>query len=86
MCELYKTFQKLCKYLFLKKLEFYPYMTERNLHSLCLDELFDLLIQSTKELMNFNSEENEIEYEDKRGEVQLIQRFIVSKRAEFPPR
>ena len=61
-------------------------MTEGNLHNLCLDELFELLMQSTKQLLDFSGKENEIEYEDKRNEVQLIQRFIVSKRAEFPPR
>ena len=67
-------------------MNFIPIMTDGNLHNLCVDELLDLLIQSTKELMDFNGEENEIEYEEKRNEVQLIQSFIVSKRAEFPPR
>ena len=60
-------------------------MSETDLHKLPLDELFDLLMKKTKEFIDFNCEKNEIEYETKKNEVQLIQRYIVAKRAEFPP-
>ena len=60
-------------------------MSEADLHKLPIDALFDLLMKGTKELIDFNCEKNEIEYEEKKEEVQLIQRFIVAKRAEFPP-
>ena len=60
-------------------------MTEADLNKLPINELFDLLMKSTKELIDFNCTENEIEYEAKKNEVQLIQRFIVAKRAGFPP-
>ena len=60
-------------------------MTEDDLHKLSLDELFDLMMKSTKELIDFNCGKNEIGYAQKKEEVQLIQRFIVAKRAEFRP-
>ena len=60
-------------------------MSESDLDNLSLDDLFDLLMKSTRELIDFNCEQNEIGYAEKKEEVQLIQRFIVSKRAEFPP-
>jgi len=60
-------------------------MTNADLNKLCIDELFDLLMISTKELTDFNSTQNEIEHEAKKEEVQLLQRIIVAKRAEFSP-
>lgn len=60
-------------------------MTETDLHKLSLDELFDVLMKSTEELIYFNCTEHELGYKEKKEEVQLIQRFIVAKRAEFPP-
>ena len=58
-------------------------MTEDNLNKLCIDELFDLLMKMTKELTDFKSTQNEIEHDAKKNEVQLLQRVIVAKRAEF---
>ena len=60
-------------------------MTEDDLHKLSLDELFEAMIKSTKELIEFNCGKDEIGYAEKKEEVQLIQRFIVAKRAEFLP-
>lgn len=60
-------------------------MSESDLYNLSIDELFDLLMKSTRELIDFNCERHEVEYEEKKNEVQLIQRIIVKKRAEFPP-
>lgn len=60
-------------------------MYETDLNKLPIDALFDLLMKSTEELMYINCAEHDIEYEEKKKEVQLIQRFIVAKRAEFRP-
>lgn len=60
-------------------------MSESDLYKLPIDELFDLLMKSTKELIDFHCTEHELEYEEKKKEVQLIQRFIVAKRAGFHP-
>jgi len=60
-------------------------MSESDLHKLSIDALLDLLMKNTKELIEFNCEKNEIEYEARKNELQLIQRFIVSKRAEYSP-
>ena len=60
-------------------------MTKADLNKLPINELFDLLMKSTKELIDFNCTENLIEHEAKKEEVQLIQRIIVAKRAEFLP-
>ena len=60
-------------------------MTEDDLHKLSLDELFDLMMKSTRELIGFDCVKNEIGYAEKKEEVQLIQRYIVEKRAEFRP-
>ncbi len=60
-------------------------MTEDDLHKLSLDELFDVMIRSSKELIEFNCGKDEIGYAEKKEEVQLIQKYIVAKRAEFRP-
>jgi hypothetical protein len=69
----------------LKNVNFITTMTEAKLLELSIDELFDLLMKSTKELIDLNCDQNAIGYEAKKEEVQLIQRFIIAKRAEFPP-
>ncbi len=45
--------------------------------------LFDLLTQSTKELLELTP--RGMKYEIKKDEVELIQRIIVAKKAEFRP-
>ena len=88
MCELYNLLNKLYNSHLLNKVQFYfkaLIMTEDNLNKLCIDELFNLLMKSTKELTDFKSTQNEIEHDAKKNEVQLLQRIIVAKRAEFSP-
>ena len=60
-------------------------MTYTDLNKIPIDDLFDLLMKSTKELTDLNYKENEIEHEAKKEEVQLLQRIIVAKRAELQP-
>jgi hypothetical protein len=60
-------------------------MTEDDLRKLSFDELIDLMIQSTKELTDIIHKEDKKELQAKRQEVQLIQKAIVAKRAEFRP-
>ena len=56
-------------------------MTEDALRRLSLNELLDLLMQSTKELLHHFHNGSKKEYESKRQEVQLLQRIIVEKQA-----
>ena len=60
-------------------------MTEDHLNKLDTENLFDLMMQSTRELIALTHSEHTKEYEDKREEVQLLQRIIVKRRAEFRP-
>ena len=60
-------------------------MTEADINKMPINDLFDLLMKSTQELIDFNCEQHQVEYDEKKSEVQLIQRIIVAKRAEFPP-
>jgi hypothetical protein len=60
-------------------------MTEADINKMPINELFDLLMKSNQELIYFNCEQDRVEYDEKKIEVQLIQRIIVAKRAEFPP-
>jgi len=60
-------------------------MTEDELNKIPINDLFDLMIKSTKELIDFDCEQHKLEYEEKKSEVQLLQRIITAKRAEFPP-
>jgi hypothetical protein len=60
-------------------------MTEDSLRKLSLGELLDLLMQSTKELVGYSHNQSKTEYESKRQEVELLQRIIVEKQAEFRP-
>ena len=88
MQELCKTFQKLCKVAFVNKSQFYSQntiMSETDLHELPIDALLELLRKSTEELVYFNCTEHDAGYKEKRIEVQLIQKLIVAKRAEFAP-
>jgi predicted transcriptional regulator len=56
-----------------------------SLKRLSLDELMDLLMQSTKELVDMIHKEDKAALEAKKKQVQLLQQAIVAKRAEFPP-
>ena len=58
-------------------------MTEDSLNKLPTDKLLDTLMQSTKELIELVHSGNKIEYEAKKHEVQLIQRVVVARSAEF---
>jgi hypothetical protein len=60
-------------------------MNEDALNKLPTDVLLDTLMQRTKELIDLVHSENKIEYEAKKHEVQLIQRVVVARRAEFRP-
>ena len=60
-------------------------MNEADLNKLSIDELFDLLMLRTRELVDLSHTPNKKDYDNKTTEVQLIQRIIVEKRAEFPP-
>ena len=60
-------------------------MSESDLYKLPIDELFDLLMKETRELVDLTHSPNKIDYDNKTDEVKLIQRVIVAKRAEFPP-
>lgn len=60
-------------------------MTEDTLEELPIDALFDLLMQSTKELMDMLHKEGITPYEAKKAEVQLLQKIIVAKRADEKP-
>ena len=50
-----------------------------------LEDLFDLLMQSTRELIGLENTENKEEYEAKIQEVKLLQRIIGSKNADHKP-
>ena len=60
-------------------------MTESDLNKLSIDELFDVLMTSTRELIALVREKNTIRYEAVKKEVQFIQNVIVAKRAAFQP-
>jgi hypothetical protein len=60
-------------------------MTEDTLEEFPIDALFDLLMQSTKELIDLMYKENITAFDAKKAEVVLLQKIIVAKRAEFPP-
>jgi hypothetical protein len=60
-------------------------MSEDFLKHLSLDELLDLMMQSTKDLVDIINKDKKIkkEYESKRKEVRQLQNFIVAKEVEF---
>ena len=60
-------------------------MTEDEINKLPIDKLFDLMIKCTGELITLTHSIYKSEYEKKKKEVQLLQRAIIAKRAEFPP-
>jgi hypothetical protein len=55
-------------------------MSESDLHKLSLDELFELMMKSTKELVDLTHTLSKVDYDDKTAELQLIQRAIVAKK------
>jgi hypothetical protein len=60
-------------------------MTEQELNNLPIDELFDLMIKRTSELIALTHSGHTPEFDATKKELQLIQRIIVEKRAEFRP-
>ena len=57
-------------------------MTEDELNELSIDELFDELMQHTKQFMQVVYKENMTEYKNKKRDVELLQKIIESKRFE----
>ena len=63
-----------------------PSMTEESLHALPLDELLALMVKSVNELLElYKHPQYKFASKSKMTEVELIQKVIVSKKAEFPP-
>lgn len=65
-------------------------MTEDTLKYLSLDAVSVLMQQSIKELKEAidkrdKNEEDETAIENKKKQIELIQRVLIAKRAEFPP-
>jgi hypothetical protein len=60
-------------------------MTKYTSRNLTIEDLFDLLMQSTRELIELTNSEHTEEYEAKTKEVKLLQKAIVEKRAQFHP-
>ena len=61
-------------------------MSEDVSRNLTTEDLVDMLTKSTKELADIiNKDGNKTEYENKRHEIQLLQRIIIAKRAEHKP-
>ena len=60
-------------------------MNEDSLKKIHISVLFDMMIASTTELINFDKEKHNMDFETKRKEIELLQRTIVARRLEFPP-
>jgi len=61
-------------------------MTEDSLHALPIEELLALMVKSVNELLQLNKyPQGKLTSKLKMTEVELIQKVIVSKRAESPP-
>jgi len=58
-------------------------MTEDTLKQLPVVSLFNLMIETTDELMAMNRKENETAMQVKKEEVELMQKIIIAKRVEF---
>lgn len=55
-------------------------LTEDDLNKLSIDELFDLMIRSTSDLVALGHAINTPHYEKKKKELELIQNIIIAKR------
>ena len=60
-------------------------MTEQDLNKLPIDDLFDIMMKSTSDLIALTHLGHIPEFEAKKKELQLIQRIIVAKRAAVKP-
>lgn len=60
-------------------------MNEDLLSVIPTNDLFDMMIKSSNELLAIDCRENNDQFVIKREELQIIQRVIVSRRAEFKP-
>ena len=60
-------------------------MTEDVLYKLPIDELLDLMMKNTKELVELTHTLNKTDYNEKTKKLQLIQRIIIAKKAEISP-
>ena len=64
----------------------HPTMTEESLQALPINDLFDLMVKSMNELLAMNKiPHDKLSIKAKQKEVELLQKVIVAKRAEFPP-
>ena len=62
-------------------------MSEEILNDLPIDDLIDLMAKSSDELLEMDKfSSDRFSVERKQREVELIQKVIVAKRAEFSPR
>jgi phosphorylcholine metabolism protein LicD len=60
-------------------------MIEDSAKNIDINDLFDMLMKSTKELVELIPKEHTTEYQIKKEQVQLLQRIIIQKRSEFRP-
>lgn len=61
-------------------------MTEDSLKHLSLDDLFALMVKTKDEYSGIEKKpENKAKLESKRSELDVIQKVLTRKRADFPP-
>jgi len=60
-------------------------MDKDALNKISINELYEIVIKKTNELIELNPNKDQTEFEAKKNELQLLQRVIVAKRSEFPP-
>jgi hypothetical protein len=60
-------------------------MNEASLKKIHINDLYNLLMKSTTELIALTHTESTEEYEAKKNEVELIQRVLIARRAEVRP-
>lgn len=61
-------------------------MDENSMNKMSINDLFDLMVKNVNELLDMHKNHEDLKIlDDKRKEVELLQRIIVAKRAEFPP-
>jgi len=60
-------------------------MDEKSLKKLPINDLINLMVKSVNELLELHKTQNQQEMVSKSKEVQLLQKLIAVKRAEFLP-
>jgi hypothetical protein len=57
-------------------------MTEESLSKMAINELFDLMVKQTTELLEMHKKQEKVNVlDDKRKEIEMIQKVIIAKRA-----